>query len=189
MSPTDYARTPYAEQNRQAKSLMLAATAWDRGISGGDLAAMDPVARRALAREVGVNEPKDPGDTWPMVVDLLDKKESWAASHPGDPRAARADLNIIPPGSSEAAPDLNTVIPKGWEALVKAWPPLQRPDAQCVVCKGPAVTATAGTWRCGAHPPRPGEWGAALNWTPRVPPTGCGHGRCYCTRCPHYSTL
>lgn len=171
MSPTDYARTPYAQANRQAKVRALSQAAWDAGATGDDVAGWDPARRRELARQVDVNPPTDPGDTWPAVVADLDARAAWAAANPSHPRAARA---------------CDVVLPRGWAERVAAWPPLERPDARCARCKEPAITATPGTWRCAKHPPQPGEWGALLDWTPKAPPTGCGQGRCYCTRCPTF---
>jgi hypothetical protein len=81
------------------------------------------------------------------------------------------------------------IYPRGWAELV-ALGPIPRHDAKCATCRGPAVgyarVNDREEWRCANHPPQPGEWGAALNWTPRGPVCGCAPNRCYCGRGPHF---
>lgn len=91
----------------------------------------------------------------------------------------------VDPLIAETAPAADLVKPRGWDELVELGP-IRRSDARCR-CGGQAVTFTRSSegreeWRCAAHPPQPGEWGATLNWTPRGPECLCARGRCYCGR-------
>lgn len=90
-----------------------------------------------------------------------------------------------PAGSARApiAPDGAVLPPRGWPELVATGLALG-PGRLCGVdrCGKPAIAATMTLYRCAEHPPRPGEWGAGLNWTPKTLP--CAANRCYCGACP-----
>lgn len=74
--------------------------------------------------------------------------------------------------------------PRGWNALAELDPLVDRLDARCEICDSPALVKVLESWRCAQHPPVPGEWGAGLNWAPRLPSSYCAPRRCYCGRCP-----
>lgn len=139
-----------------------------------------------------------------------DERPKWltayAAIPKGDAQAPRdsqlATVTALPTrqdgpvGDEPADPAPSTVTPlpvpafapRGWEACA-ALGPILRKDARCRLCGAPAVSATSREWRCAQHPPQPGQWGAALDFTPRD--LSKGHPdtphRCYQPRCPSFT--
>ncbi len=125
------------------------------------------VEHDAPAREIGFHNPDEP-----------------LAEPP--PRVRRHLVALpLPVPVDDAAVD--APIPRGWAELATL-PPLTRADARCYMCGEPAIRGCLDRWRCAKHPPRAGEWGAKLNWTPNerhLSPGVCS-GPCYCGRCPHH---
>jgi hypothetical protein len=88
VTPTDYAQTAHAKQNRAEKARTLALFAWERGVLVDDLLYLEPPLMRRLARAAGIRRP--PSDaTWLAVADLLEKRETWDDQHQNDSRTVR----------------------------------------------------------------------------------------------------
>lgn len=203
----DYAHTRGAEHNRVLKARQLARWLWERDLSYDDVLAADDARRRSWARAAKVSPPSTM-DTWEAVRGTLAVAVEFARGNPDHPAAQRPHageratwLGQVPEPTVDApavhnpvddtadvaaAPEV--VFPRGWDALA-ALGPVDRLDARCARCRRPAITAVRcdgiGEWRCAGHPPQPGEWGAALDWTPRAG-GGCAPNRCYCSRCPGF---
>lgn len=211
---TDYAHTRGAEHNRVLKARQLARWLWERDLSYDDVLAADDTRRRQWARAAKVSPPSTM-DTWEAVRGTLAAAVEFARVNPDHPAAQRPHageratwLGHVPEPTSDAPvvhkpvdsarvgnptvvavePSPQVAFPRGWEALA-ALGPVGRLDAKCSRCRKPAITAVrydgAAEWRCAGHPPQPGEWGAALDWTPRAS-GGCAPSRCYCSRCPEF---
>ena len=202
----DFAHNDHAEQNRIAKARKIARLLYDLNVPLADLTAAvqlgDMPQLREWANTAEVNVPKTMS-TWQAAIDALTELEAWAADprNATHPRAARRApvAPEIGPGAPESLVEVpvvqHVVKPRGWDALVAAGP-LDRKDARCTRHpRRPAVTCVpvAGArseWRCGDCPPQPGEWGAALDWTPRPDASLAFHTdgphRCYNARCPQY---
>ncbi|MEV0945073.1 hypothetical protein [Rhodococcus sp. NPDC049939] len=88
----DFAHTDGAARKRREKAVGLAKYAWDRGISGKELLALEDGTLRKLARAAGSNPPSTM-ETWLVVVELLDQKSAWAERHSDHPAAARDHLD------------------------------------------------------------------------------------------------
>ncbi|MFF0493974.1 hypothetical protein ACWDSJ_26525 [Nocardia sp. NPDC003482] len=89
---TDYAHNDHASKGRAEKARRLAAYAWQRGISGGELLALAPATLRKLARAADTNPPGSE-ETRQLIARLLDEKDAWAARHPNHPAAQRDHLD------------------------------------------------------------------------------------------------
>lgn len=213
MTTVDYAHTGVALENRRVKAAAIAAWCWDRALAPEVVGQLPEAVRRRLARAAGV-EPGS-WETWALVVSMLEQKTVWADAHSGDPRAGRAAVGDVPgwlfpaPATVEdpslaggvgtdsergmndgEAPD---GAPNGWGAPPRGWPALVQlgpvpSGARCSVtdCIQPAVAPVVDEWRCADHPPRVGEWGHGLNWTPNGVGK-CAPKRCYCGRCPSFT--
>ena len=105
------------------------------------------------------------------------------AHHLTDADLAEA-MRRHPSGSARGTfgPDGVALPPRGWPELVASGHLLGHGRA-CGVdrCGKPAIATTMTVYRCAEHPPKPGEWGAGLDWKPRT--LACAPNRCYCGRC------
>jgi hypothetical protein len=155
--------------------------------------AVDPVCERE------VNEPGEGADgpagttETPLAQNISSAGADTETAGPGGaapgpemaPAALADAMERHPAGSSRAptAPDGTILPPRGWPELVATGVALGH-GRFCGVdrCGKPAIAATMTLYRCAEHPPRPGEWGAGLNWTPKTLP--CASNRCYCGACP-----
>jgi hypothetical protein len=92
-----------------------------------------------------------------------------------------------PATRSKALLDLPAT-PRGWVELVASGRTLGH-GRTCGItgCSGAAVAACMTLYRCAEHPPLRGEWGHALDWTPKT--RTCAPNRCYCGACPSHSPL
>ncbi|MBO0853749.1 MAG: hypothetical protein J2P18_08275 [Nocardia sp.] len=88
----DYAHSDHANCGRAEKARRLAAYLWQRGITGGELAAIPGPLRRKLARAAETNPPST-DETWALVGRLLEEKDAWAARNPDHPAARRDQLD------------------------------------------------------------------------------------------------
>lgn len=203
----DYAHTGEAERNRIVKARLIARYAFDHSLPVEDLTAAlhtgDNAQLARIARAAGVAVPGTLA-TWQAAIDCLVALEEWAA----DPKNhTHAKATRTPKVAAEPAPDAPPVMPplravtdgehappRGWDALA-ALGPIQRPDARCARDRRPAITTVRvvdgpDEWRCASCPPAPGEWGHALDWTPRDPDHLRFHPdarhRCYDARCPRF---
>jgi len=192
----DFAHTQQAEDNRVTKARNIARWCWERGLAGADILGASDAQRRRWAREAGALPPRTM-ETWDAVVSNLRLKAEWVREHPDDPGNARPLqheramwLGEAPVDPTDDGPSVEPAphVPTGWAELA-ALGPVEFAGARCSECGAPAVvavpTADAGDqWRCAHHPPQPGEWGAHLDWTPRMTKP-CPSGVCYCGRCKH----
>lgn len=83
----DWAHTAGAAEGRAHKAERLAEWCWPRGLTGDDLAGLDPPTLRELARKAGTRPPS--GETVQAAAVLLDGRAAWARQHPEHPAAAR----------------------------------------------------------------------------------------------------
>lgn len=208
VAPPDFAHTQTAERNRIKKAQVLARWAYDRSLDAATIAAAEDATRRAWVRAAGLPSASD--ETWEAAVSALAVLEEWARANPDHPKAQRA--GVAPerdPEPVDVAPEPDTAPtvpirpgdlvpadqwPKGWAAVAKLTP-LTRSDARCSRCRTAAVTAVpvvgshSNEWRCAGHPPVAGEWGDALDWTPK---DDLAHHpdrphACFNPRCPRYT--
>jgi len=208
----DYAHTREAEQNRIVKARAIARYAFDHSLPVEDLtAALHQGDNAQLARIARAADVAVPGTlaTWQAAIDALTALEAWAA----DPKnhahtKATRTPKVAPEPVVEPVDDLAPVLtlsspvqtpsvdapPRGWGVLA-ALGPVDRTDARCARDRRPAITTVRvvdgpDEWRCASCPPAPGEWGHALDWTPRDPDHLRFHPdarhRCYDARCPRF---
>lgn len=101
--------------------------------------------------------------------------------------ALEASVAAHPAGSGRrAAAPTGVLLPRGWAELAAA--NVELGDGRVCSVKGcgtPAIAAILTQFRCGVHPPMPGDWGSNLDWSPKT--TGaCAPNRCYCGSCPSF---
>ena len=196
----DYANNGVATRDREVKARKIALWCWVHGVGPARVAELGEALRRRVARAAEVNPPST-WDTWAVVVRKLEHAEKDPSRLPpfggeAGPEWLTTETGIAKKNSS-ASPKRETGCdapaaagewgpgPSGWDLLVASGRILGH-GRGCSVpgCTADAVAATVTEYRCAAHPPRQGEWGHRLDWSPKD--LACAPSRCYCGSCPSH---